>query len=361
MEGKARQLYADNYVKPYLVLKSIKHPYPTYKVDTADLENEIYGSNENTIYKGDRHNLLDKVYGSDRDEELDKVYKQNEDIVLDKLHKVNRGKLKQITDILQSESRPVSIEDCCRNQDRNKNRECKKIKTGNEREKFDLSVSRGIYKIITTLDQINNNIAKMVALYKNQTVKQTQTTTKKARKKREVSFTTEAEKTAKKTTETNPKITAEALLNNKNNTQEDSVMEKTTETPNLSGRRSYKPSTVDIKSSVKNKLLSYLDATYNDIVNKIAPLQMLKQEFSDNDAYKIGYLIANVDTLAVNINKLKQDIDANKDFWDDKKILELFHKLMESHKIVTNLIDSLNGYVERTALKSQVSQRFTFI
>lgn len=104
---------------------------------------------------------------------------------------------------------------------------------------------------------------------------------------------------------------------------------------------------------VKIKLLNYIYESYNEIINKIDPLSKVKTQYQNENIYKIGYIMSNIDTLEVNLKNMKKDVDTNKHNFDETKILNVLDTFMASNRIVTSLIESLkildkNVDIERT-------------
>ncbi|XP_050556518.1 uncharacterized protein LOC118280896 [Spodoptera frugiperda] len=98
---------------------------------------------------------------------------------------------------------------------------------------------------------------------------------------------------------------------------------------------------MDVQSRIKGKLISYLEDTFNDIEKKISPLSQIKATLSSNSEYRIGYIIANIDTLDVNLKKWKNNMLVNQHTWDDETILNLFDKIKATNAVTTSLIESL--------------------
>lgn len=92
---------------------------------------------------------------------------------------------------------------------------------------------------------------------------------------------------------------------------------------------------------VKFKLLNYIYESFNEITNKIDPLSKLKTQYQNENLYKIGYIMSNIDTLEVNLRNIKKDVDGNKEKFEESKILNVLDTFMASNRIVTSLIDSL--------------------
>ncbi|XP_028038339.1 uncharacterized protein LOC114249069 [Bombyx mandarina] len=92
---------------------------------------------------------------------------------------------------------------------------------------------------------------------------------------------------------------------------------------------------------LKEKLLSYLDDAFGDIKNKMAVLNVVKMSYKNNGYFKIGYITASLDTLKVYLDNMKQDMNANKEFWDDKRVLNLFDKLKAADNAVNGLLETL--------------------
>ncbi|KAJ8706647.1 hypothetical protein PYW07_012725 [Mythimna separata] len=142
--------------------------------------------------------------------------------------------------------------------------------------------------------------------------------------------------------ENNVTVKTEVLRTNNNETLDSG----------LSGRRmmpmvASEPQYVTTTSRVKDKLLSYLEDTFNEVERKIKPLTNIKIALSNDDHYRIGYIIATIDTLEVNLKKLKNDMNINQNKWDDEKILDLFDRIKASNTVVTSLIESLKKYLPK--------------
>ena len=108
------------------------------------------------------------------------------------------------------------------------------------------------------------------------------------------------------------------------------------------------PEYVTTTSRVKDKLLSYLEDTFNEVERKIKPLTNIKIALSNDDHYRIGYIIATIDTLEVNLKKLKNDMNLHQHDWDDEKILDLFDRIKATNTVTTTLIESLKKYLPRS-------------
>lgn len=112
------------------------------------------------------------------------------------------------------------------------------------------------------------------------------------------------------------------------------------------GRRMM-PDYIITTSRVKDKLLSYLEDTFNEVERKIKPLTNIKIALSNDDHYRIGYIIATIDTLEVNLKKVKNDMNLHQNVWDDEKILDLFDKIKATNNVATKLIESLKKYLPK--------------
>lgn len=100
-------------------------------------------------------------------------------------------------------------------------------------------------------------------------------------------------------------------------------------------------------SKIKDKLLSYLEDTFNEVERKIQPLTNIKIALSNDDHYKIGYIVATIDTLEVNLKKMRNDMNLHQSDpnWDDEKILDLFDRIKSTNSVVTSLIELLKKYL----------------
>lgn len=92
---------------------------------------------------------------------------------------------------------------------------------------------------------------------------------------------------------------------------------------------------------IKTKLLNYIYESYNEITNKIDPLSKIKAQYQNENLYKIGYIMSNIDTLEVNLKNMKKEVDSNKQEFEETKILNMLDTFMASNRIVSSLIDSL--------------------
>ncbi|KAJ8704844.1 hypothetical protein PYW08_012164 [Mythimna loreyi] len=142
------------------------------------------------------------------------------------------------------------------------------------------------------------------------------------------------------------------LLRDNNVTVKMEVLRVKNETDtNISGRRMMQfpspPKYVTTTSRVKDKLLSYLEDTFNEVERKIKPLTNIKIALSNDDHYRIGYIIATIDTLEVNLKKLKNDMNLHQNVWDDEKILDLFDRIKATNTVTTSLIETLKQYLPR--------------
>ncbi|XP_069364527.1 uncharacterized protein [Maniola hyperantus] len=113
------------------------------------------------------------------------------------------------------------------------------------------------------------------------------------------------------------------------------------------GRRAMSPIQVT-NNEVKNRLFQYIDEAFAEIIKKIDSLKSTKQMFSKDVSYQVGYIISNIDTLEVNMLKMKRDMDKNKYIWDDKKILNLYDTVKLSNQAIADLLDILKNYIEKS-------------
>ncbi|CAG9577444.1 unnamed protein product [Danaus chrysippus] len=132
-----------------------------------------------------------------------------------------------------------------------------------------------------------------------------------------------------------------------NNTVTEKVtVENTTEITNTSGRRTMMGSPGPTNDEVRNKLFTYIDEGFNEIIYKVNSLQPIKTAFNNDVAYKIGYIVANIDTLDANMKNLKRDMESDKYGWSDNKILNLYDTIKLSSSAVSNLMDVLKNFLE---------------
>ncbi|XP_050360279.1 uncharacterized protein LOC126780063 isoform X2 [Nymphalis io] len=100
-----------------------------------------------------------------------------------------------------------------------------------------------------------------------------------------------------------------------------------------------------VSNEVKERLLHYINEGFDEIKNKIKSLQQIKNMFSNNVNYKIGYIIANLDSLDANMKKLSDHLNVNKRLLNDTKILSLYDTVKASTTAVNNLMDVLKKYL----------------
>ncbi|CAH2207409.1 jg26350, partial [Pararge aegeria aegeria] len=157
--------------------------------------------------------------------------------------------------------------------------------------------------------------------------------------------TAQVNKIVSKTTAESENTTVEVKKDNSSVTVES---DSTTEADiAISGRRSM----ISIKPTndeVKNHLFRYINEAFSDITKKIDSLKQIKQMFYNDIRYQIGYIISSIDTLQVNMGNMKRDMNKNKYVWDDKKILNLYDTVKISNNAVTDLLEILKSYVERS-------------
>ncbi|OWR52041.1 hypothetical protein KGM_208102 [Danaus plexippus plexippus] len=126
------------------------------------------------------------------------------------------------------------------------------------------------------------------------------------------------------------------------------TLENTTEATNTSGRRTMMGVGAPVTNDeVRNKLFTYIEEGFNEIKYKVSSLQPIKTAFSNDVAYKIGYIVANIDTLDANMKNLKKDMDSDRYGWSDNRILTLYDTIKMSNSAVSNLMDVLKDFLER--------------
>ncbi|KAF9421730.1 hypothetical protein HW555_002411 [Spodoptera exigua] len=130
--------------------------------------------------------------------------------------------------------------------------------------------------------------------------------------------------------------TADRLLLNEKKSTEDLDAQTRRAIPALE----YQP-----QSRIKGKLLSYLEETFDEIDRKIKPLTNIKIALSNNNEYRIGYIIATIDTMQVNLKKWKENTRVNQHKWNDEKILDVFDRIKATNKVTSNLIETLKRHL----------------
>ncbi|XP_053622911.1 uncharacterized protein LOC128682295 [Plodia interpunctella] len=93
------------------------------------------------------------------------------------------------------------------------------------------------------------------------------------------------------------------------------------------------------------KLASYFKEILDDLKKKMSSLIAVKEEYYNVNAFKIGYLMANLDILEKNLVRFKNDMDGNALKWDDIEMIETFDTLKVHHYTISKLIKSLLYYL----------------
>lgn len=93
---------------------------------------------------------------------------------------------------------------------------------------------------------------------------------------------------------------------------------------------------------IKAKLLNYLEETFHDIDEKLESLQRIKQLYFNNVAYKVGYVVANLDNLAINMRNIKEDVRRNEELWGEEEILNVYDRLKTTQNVINNLLNTLS-------------------
>ncbi|XP_041984116.1 uncharacterized protein LOC121736793 isoform X2 [Aricia agestis] len=101
------------------------------------------------------------------------------------------------------------------------------------------------------------------------------------------------------------------------------------------------------RSEIQQKLLNYIFDTYNDIAIKMQALNVTKEQFANDERYAIGYIMANIDTLKVNLANVRNEVVKNKDLWSDMQILDVYDTVIKSNKALSNLHRVLNGLIQK--------------
>lgn len=127
--------------------------------------------------------------------------------------------------------------------------------------------------------------------------------------------------------------------------QNNSTVNSGNATENMSTRR-YFVTNPPVHNVIRDKLVVFADESLDNVRRKVKNLVMLKDSLINNPIYKIGYIVANIDILTVNLDNLKEDMEKNKEFWDDMKVLDVFDKLKAADSVVSRLFESLKVFVD---------------
>ncbi|XP_073966364.1 uncharacterized protein [Choristoneura fumiferana] len=234
-------------------------------------------------------------------------------------------------------------------------------------------------KLISALETVNENLS-------TQNKKLRQTKTKElyvvkvnenqrfARHKRDTNDISDVE--VKKNTSTDPEVISVKPTEEDKSTTEAKTVNETTTNVNktevnheksncnqTNSRRSFNPHDIDteISKAVKTRLLSYINEYFNDITAKTNSLREIKKTFAASDEYSIGYIIANIDTLAINLHNLRLDIETNHPGWSEKQILDMFDKIKMSHKVVSSLLEALKTIIDRPLVKDGKGSQYLHV
>lgn len=105
---------------------------------------------------------------------------------------------------------------------------------------------------------------------------------------------------------------------------------------------------------IRQKLLDFIQETLIELENKMVALKSIKEYYQNDVNYKIGYVVANMDNMNVNMKNLKNDLNLNRRSWKDNKISHVFDSVKSSNKAMQTLLDALNVYtgtsLDRTRL-----------
>lgn len=100
----------------------------------------------------------------------------------------------------------------------------------------------------------------------------------------------------------------------------------------------------DTRKHFSKDLLFFIEKEYNEIKNLIAPTDVIRDKYSSTILYKIGYIIANLDTMEISLNKLKARVFNN--VRDSKRLQHVYKKLNMTKKLVANVMSYLNKYAD---------------
>ncbi|CAH0404059.1 unnamed protein product [Chilo suppressalis] len=98
---------------------------------------------------------------------------------------------------------------------------------------------------------------------------------------------------------------------------------------------------VDSAHELKDNLIRFVAETFKEIKLKIAPLKPVKDTYSADDSYIIGYIVACIDTLEVTLTKLMAEMESKKHKVNENQLMELFKRLNTSRTVIGKLMDSL--------------------
>lgn len=106
---------------------------------------------------------------------------------------------------------------------------------------------------------------------------------------------------------------------------------------------------------IRQKLLDFIHETLIELDDKMVALNPIKQYYQNDVNYKIGYVVANIDNMNVNMKNLKNDLNLNRRSWEDKKISHVFDSVKASNKAMQKLLDALNVYTGTSLDKNRLN------
>lgn len=107
----------------------------------------------------------------------------------------------------------------------------------------------------------------------------------------------------------------------------------------LNRRRINSPSMLSLLNE-KEELRTKIENLVREIKKKVLPLTNVKIALGDDYSYRIGYVIANIDTLYNQIDKLRTEMNNQ----DENRLKELFEKMKIADNIISNLLHMLTSY-----------------
>lgn len=106
---------------------------------------------------------------------------------------------------------------------------------------------------------------------------------------------------------------------------------------------------------IRQKLLDFIHETLIELDDKMVALKPIKRYYQNDVNYKIGYVVANIDNMNVNMKNLKNDLNLNRRSWEDKKISHVFDSVKASNKAMQKLLDALNVYTGTSLDKNRLN------
>ncbi|CAB3258160.1 unnamed protein product [Arctia plantaginis] len=91
----------------------------------------------------------------------------------------------------------------------------------------------------------------------------------------------------------------------------------------------------------KDELRNEIENIIRGIKQKVLPLTNVKKALGDNYSYRIGYVIANIDTLYNQLGKIKVEMN----FQDEYSLKKLFERMKMTDNVISNLLEILTSYL----------------